>query len=214
MSAFSKAELSSLFSLKNRQAIHTGPNIASLQQCRHRCAGFIAPLPVLRRAHCAIANIAKASLCRCQYHVVFVAPLPISRRAHCAIANIVEGSLCHCQYCGGFIASLPIEKNNILGLKCSLRCCIQIPNLFQCHCQQLYVVDKRLLTDLCAPLTIRFQIANSRTRLHCNFKGLSLHEGRVDFSKNRRASVFNDDLSNEPPSRWTVPLNGRFLTDK
>ncbi len=143
MSSFSKAELSFLFSLKNRQAIHTGPKIAAAVQAS------------LHRVHCAIANIVKASLCRCQYHVVFVAPLPISPRAHCAIANIVEGSLCSCQYRGGFIASLPIENNKILGLKCSLRCCIQIPNLFQCRCQQLYVVDKRLLTDLFAPLTIR-----------------------------------------------------------
>ncbi len=47
-------------------------------------------------------------------------------------------------------------------------------------------------------VTICFQIANSCTRWRCNFKGLSQHGGRADFSKNLRASLFNNDLSNEP----------------
>ncbi len=47
-----------------------------------------------------------------------------------------------------------------------------------------------------------------------NCKGLSEDGGRTEFSENLRASLFNDDLSNEPklqpdPSRWTVPLSSR-----
>jgi len=46
---------------------------------------------------------------------------------------------------------------------------------------------------LCVPMTICFQIANSCTRWRYNFKGLSPHGGWVDFSKNLRALLFNDD---------------------
>jgi hypothetical protein len=87
--------------------------------------------------------------------------------------------------------SFSTENNNIRGLKCSLCCWKQIPNLF---IAQLY----EPLSELCAPLAIRFQIANSCTRWRCNYKELSQHERRVDFSKNLNASFFNDNLSNEP----------------
>jgi hypothetical protein len=109
--------------------------------------------------------------------LVATSPSPISWRVHSATANIEEGSLHSCQYCGAFIVPLPTENNNILGSKCVLQ-------IFSWHrCQQLYVVDKRSLTDLCAPLAIRFQIADSRTRWHCNFKGFSQHWEERSFPK-------------------------------
>ncbi len=75
--------------------------------------------------------------------------------------------------------------------------CKQIQISSKCRCQQLYVLDKRPLTDLCAPLAICFQIDNSRVRCSCNLKGSnSMGDGRI-FSK-ISSSLFNDDLSNEP----------------
>ncbi len=56
------------------------------------------------------------------------------------------------------------------------------------------------------PLAIRCLIANYCTRGRCNFKGLSRDGGWADFSKNLRASLFNDDLLNDPNFGWTVPL--------
>ncbi len=128
-------------------------------------------------------------------------------RHHRAVANIAERSLCRCQYCGEFIVPLPTEHNNILGLKCSLR---QIQICLSHSCQQLYAVNKRQLKEMCALLAICFQIANSRTRWRCNFKGLSQHGGRADFSQNLRASIFNDDLSNEP-NFCRIHLGGQYL---
>jgi hypothetical protein len=57
------------------------------------------------------------------------------------------------------------------------------------------VVYKRPLTDMCAPLA---KIANNLTRCLWNFRGLSQHGGRTDFTKNLCTSPFKDDLSNEP----------------
>ncbi len=60
-----------------------------------------------------------------------------------------------------------------------------------------YKVKKRPLTELCAPLVICFQIANSRTRWRCSFQWLSQDGGRADFPENLRESLFNKELSNE-----------------
>jgi hypothetical protein len=66
---------------------------------------------------------------------------------------------------------------------------------------------------LTAQLAIRCLIANYCMRWHCNFKGLSQDGGQSDSSKNLRASLFNDNPSNEPNlgrihlAAWTVPLN-------
>jgi hypothetical protein len=62
-------------------------------------------------------------------------------------------------------------------------------------------VNKKPLTELCAPLAI----------WRYSFKGLSQAEGLADFSENLCASLFSKDLSNEQafqpePSRCTVPL--------
>jgi hypothetical protein len=43
-----------------------------------------------------------------------------------------------------------------------------------------------------------------------NFKGLSQDWGRIDFSENLRASLFNDDLSNEP-NFSQAHLAGQYL---
>ena len=45
------------------------------------------------------------------------------------------------------------------------------------------MVDKRSLTDLCAPLGIGFRIPNCRTRYRCNFKGRSQLGGRAELKK-------------------------------
>jgi hypothetical protein len=45
---------------------------------------------------------------------------------------------------------------------------------------------------------------------HCNLKGLSQHGGWADFYKNLRASLFNDDLSNEPYF-GQIHLAGQYL---
>jgi hypothetical protein len=42
------------------------------------------------------------------------------------------------------------------------------------------------------------------------FKGLSQHWERVEFSKNLRASPFNDDLENEP-NFGRIHLAGQYL---
>ncbi len=92
----------------------------------------------------------------------------------------VQASSHSCQFLGAFIAPLPTE-NNILGLKSSFRHWKQIPNLF---------MNKRPLTDLCAPLAICFQKANSCRRWWSIFKGLSQDDRQTDFSTNLRASLF------------------------
>ncbi len=51
---------------------------------------------------------------------------------------------------------------------------------------------------LTAHLAIKCLIANYCIRWRGIFKGLSHDGGQADFSKNRRASSFNKDLSNEP----------------
>jgi hypothetical protein len=105
---------------------------------------------------------------------------------------MAECSLRHCQHRGAFIAllpklrsliaPLPKENNKNLDLKCPLRYWKLIPNLFIAPSPTAVVINKRPLTDLCAPLGIRIQIANSRTRWRSNFKGLPQHGGRADFS--------------------------------
>ncbi len=78
----------------------------------------------------------------------------------------------------------PSETSN------TLRHWLQFPSMFiaplptaVCRCM-IWCTPR---TDLCAPLEICFQRANSRTSWRCNFKGLSQHGGRVDFYKNLRA---------------------------
>jgi|688.fasta_scaffold453876_1 hypothetical protein len=61
-----------------------------------------------------------------------------------------------------------------------------------------------------ALLTIKCLIANYCTRWYCNFKVLSQDEGRADFTKNLRASLFNEGLSNEP-SFSRIHLDGQHL---
>jgi hypothetical protein len=56
----------------------------------------------------------------------------------------------------------------------------------------------------------KYSIANSCARWRCNFKGLSQHRGQADFSKNFRASFFNDDQSNEP-NLGRIHLVGQYL---
>jgi hypothetical protein len=43
-----------------------------------------------------------------------------------------------------------------------------------------------------------------------NFKRFSQHGRRTDFSENLCASLFNDDLSNEPTFIW-IHLAGQYL---
>ncbi len=116
------------------------------------------------------------------------------KAVYSAVANIVEGSLHCCQYRGVFIVPLPTENNNILGLKYSLRHCIQRPNLIIAPLStDVMNNNKRPLTDL----------VNSRTRWRCNFKRLSQHEGQADFSK-------KNGLSNEP-NFGQIRLAGQYL---
>jgi hypothetical protein len=67
---------------------------------------------------------------------------------------------------------------------------------------------KRPPIELCAPLAIRFRIANSCTRWRSNFKGHSLNGGRADLYKNLYASLFNDDLSKKPRNFKGLSQNG------
>ncbi len=59
-------------------------------------------------------------------------------------------------------------------------------------------------------LAIRYQIANSCTRLRGIFEGLSQNGLWADFSKNLRASLFNKGLSNEP-NFGRIHLAGQYL---
>jgi hypothetical protein len=112
-------------------------------------------------------------------------PFKVTAPSRTAVGYLETNSKCgdenliyRCQFRGAFIAPLPTDKNNILGLKCSLRHWKQIANLFERRCQQLYVVNKRPRTELCEPLEICFQIANGYTRWRCSFQGFS-HDGWV-----------------------------------
>jgi hypothetical protein len=42
------------------------------------------------------------------------------------------------------------------------------------------------------------------------FRGLSQNRGRTDFSENLQASLFNDDLSNEPTFSRSISLDSTF----
>jgi hypothetical protein len=52
--------------------------------------------------------------------------------------------------------------------------------------------------------------ANSCTRWHGIFKGFSQAGGRASFSKNLRASLFNECLSNESNFGWSISLDSIF----
>jgi hypothetical protein len=66
------------------------------------------------------------------------------------------------------------------------------------------------MMNLIPLLGLHFQISNSRTRWHCNFKGLLQDGGRTDFSENLCTSLFHDDLSNEPTFSQ-IHLAGQYL---
>jgi len=89
-----------------------------------------------------------------------------------------------------------------MGLKYSLRHWKQILNLLLTPLPTALLGIQRLQTELCAPLAIRFRIAHCCTRWGRYFKGLAQHGERWDVSKNLRASLLNDDLSNEPNFGW------------
>jgi hypothetical protein len=88
--------------------------------------------------------------------------------------HIKERSLRCCQYRRVFIAPLPTDNNNILGLNFSLPHLKHIPKysnfIAPLKTSIQYVVNKRLLTELYAPLAIRILIANSCTRWRGIFK--------------------------------------------
>jgi hypothetical protein len=93
---------------------------------------------------------------------MFIAPLPLLQSVHSSIAFREE------QHSELKMLNAPLE--------------IYFLNLFIVPLHQLYVhvVNKRPLTELCAPLAICFQIANS-IRWGCNSKGLLQHGGRRIF---------------------------------
>jgi hypothetical protein len=62
-----------------------------------------------------------------------------------------------------------------------------------------------------AVLAIKILIVNSCTRCRLIFKRLSQDEGRNEFSKNLRASPFNDDLSVDTIQDSTFNLSFAFL---
>jgi hypothetical protein len=67
------------------------------------------------------------------------------------------------------------------------------------------------MTDLCAPFSICFQIANQKQGDALNFKVLlSQVVGWTDFSENLRSSLFYDDPSNEP-TFGQIHLAGHYL---
>ncbi len=85
--------------------------------------------------------------------------------------------------------------------------------MFSLKCRQpLYKNQRRSRGGmrLTTQLAIRCLIANYCTRWCCNFKGLSQDGGRAEFSKNLRASLFNDDLWNEP-YLGRIHLAGQYL---
>ncbi len=59
---------------------------------------------------------------------------------------------------------------------------------FYCH---LSDEKPKAQAELCAPLAIRFLIANYCPRRRCNLKGLSQAQGRPKFAEHLRASLFN-----------------------
>jgi hypothetical protein len=67
------------------------------------------------------------------------------------------------------------------------------------------------MMNLIPLLGFHFQIANSRTRWHCNFKGLSQDRGLTDFSEQLCTSLFQGDLSNEPTFSQ-IYLAGQYLS--
>jgi hypothetical protein len=64
----------------------------------------------------------------------------------------------------------------------------------------LYDVKQKAQLELCAPLAIRFPIANYCTRWHFGFEGLAQYGGRVKFSENIRATPFNNNYQIIPLS--------------
>jgi hypothetical protein len=75
----------------------------------------------------------------------------------------------------------------------------------------VHVVNKRPLTELCAPLAICFQIANSCSKWRCNFKGLSQHGGRADFSKNPAPHSLMTTYRMNEPNFSRIHLAGQYL---
>jgi hypothetical protein len=99
----------------------------------------------------------------CQHRGAFIAPLPISRRAHSTVAYRKK----QLSNSKNFSAPLAIDSQFVHSAVAN----------------SCLFVNKRPLTEMCAPLAFCFQIANSCTRWACNVKGLLQHGGRADFSK-------------------------------
>jgi hypothetical protein len=74
----------------------------------------------------------------------------------------------------------------------------------------IYVVNKTPRTELCAKMAFRFQIANSCSRWHGIFKGLSQYGERADFSINLRASLLNLGFQMNLISSRSILLDSTF----
>jgi hypothetical protein len=188
------------------------------------------------RHHRAVPNITEHSLRRCQYCRAFIVLLPTfwASSVHCAkqITNlfiaplptpVCRGSQRDVVYLGWSIGPSYIIPNasgrgEVAGSQpmstadtgtWSQNKLWRSNSIFNLW---LYVINKKRLTELCAPLAICFQIANSLTRWRCSFQGLSQDGERSDFSKNLRASLFNDDHQTNLISAGSISLFSKFYT--
>ncbi len=127
-----------------------------------------------------------SSMANLSFPIFFVEPPVYSHwsqhryRHHCAFSNIVED----------FIAPLTISRRS------SLRRWQQLSNLFIAPFPTAVCGEyskKRRQTELCAPLAIRFQIANSCMRWSGISKGLSQDGERGIFLKTIALSRPNFD---------------------
>ncbi len=133
------------------------------------------------------------------------------RKNIATLQMLVRHSLCNLQRCA-FIAAFTSEKRwMIKSLFCNLQL---IPNIFSMHLpirvryKSRDAAGGRGGVRLTEQLAIsRCLIANYCKRWRHSFKGLSQDGGWADFSKNLRASLFNDDL------RMSLISAGSFSLD-
>jgi hypothetical protein len=90
-------------------------------------------------------------------------------------------------------------------LKIGIKGTVMIPNLFIAPLPIAVCRDKRPLTDLCAPF-----VSKKPTVVRDGAATLKGSHLSPDFSKNLRASLLNDDLSNEPYF-GQIHLTGQYL---
>ncbi len=117
------------------------------------------------------------------------------------------------QLCGAFIAAFT-SKNDGWRSKKVYSWTGNLYRIFSSRIwQSLYDVKPNAKSVRCAPYWAN---DNCCTRWHCNFKGLPQYRGTNRFLiKTSAASLFNDDLSNEPNfgrihlAAWIVPLKGQ-----